>query len=251
MSKVPESIDKIISLVPSLTELLYDLGLGSKIVGVTKFCVHPSFARNDCPVIGGTKNPHISRILELQPQLIIASKEENNQKDIEALANTIPVWVSDITSLEEATLTISQLGRILDCERLAGELIREIDQGFDGLPAYNARKAVYLIWQKPYMAAGTDTFISDIMSKAGFRNSIDVNRYPQLKVETIRELDPDVVFLSSEPYPFKINHQQELQSQLPRAKVMLVDGEMFSWYGSRLRHAPGYFKQLHQSEFPA
>jgi ABC-type Fe3+-hydroxamate transport system substrate-binding protein len=237
---------RIISLVPSLTELLFDLGLDEEVVGLTKFCIHPidKFAR--CIKVGGTKKLNIELIKEIKPDLIIANKEENTMADVDELADLFPVWVSDINTLEDAKQTILQIGELVDRQPEASYLIHLISAGFSDLQTLALergidKKVAYLIWKKPYMAAGINTYISDILELNGMRNVVKSSRYPQLDLSELEALNPDLVFLSSEPYPFTELHVQEIQNVLPKAKIMLVDGEMFSWYGSRLVKAVQYF----------
>jgi len=237
---------RIVSLVPSQTELLFDLELDAEVVGLTKFCVHPidKFAR--CVKVGGTKKLNIDLIKDLKPDLIIGNKEENSRLDIEELSALFPVWMSDIYNLEDAKRTILQIGELVDRQPEASYLIHLISAGFADLQTLALerginKKVAYLIWKKPYMAAGINTFINDILALNGMTNVIKSTRYPELDLNELLSLKPDLVFLSSEPYPFSDSHVQEIQALLPDTKVMLVDGEMFSWYGSRLVKAVQYF----------
>jgi len=242
--KTHAPVNSVLSVVPSLTELLYDLGQESKVVGVTKFCVHPKRARQIKPKVGGTKKLHLEVIKKLRPQLIIANKEENTQSDIEWLASEFTVWVSDINSLHTAIDAIDQISTLLGCTTEGKGLINEINDQFNSLPSLETRTAVYLIWKKPYMVAGNDTFINHLMGYAGYDNMIERSRYPQVDMQELQRLSPQELLLSSEPYPFKQRDQIDLQALLPNTRVRLVDGEFFSWYGSRLKGAPAYFRQL-------
>ena len=234
---------RIVSLVPSQTELLYALGLDERVVGITKFCVHPEKWFRSKRRIGGTKNLNLDVIQELNPDLIIANKEENNKQDIDRLEKDFPVWVSDVNDLRSALEMIRSVGDITITDPSA--LIREIENGFEHLKPLNpAKRVLYLIWNAPYMAAGTDTFIHDMLQRCGFENAVPLTRYPELSMEQMVDLNPEVVLLSSEPFPFKEEHVRELQRYLPFALVRLVDGEMFSWYGSRLKLASSYFTDL-------
>lgn len=242
---------RIVSLVPSQTELLFDLGLDKEIIGLTKFCIHPIEKFATRTKIGGTKKLNIEQIRALQPDLIIGNKEENQQEQIEELMAEFPVWMSDIATLEDAKLTIQQIGELVDRSPEASYLNHLITQGFTDLQTLAAQNGLnktvaYLIWRKPFMAAGKETFIDDVLCLNGLTNVVRQSRYPELSIGQLAELKPDLVFLSSEPYPFKEEHLEELKSQLPDAKVMLVDGEMFSWYGSRLVKAVQYLFQLQQ-----
>ncbi|MCG2613631.1 helical backbone metal receptor [Terrimonas sp. NA20] len=237
---------RIISLVPSQTELLADLGLDEAVIGITKFCIHPEKWFRSKTRVGGTKTLDTARIHQLQPDLIIANKEENVKEQVEDLANSFPVWVSDVNDLEDALTMIREIGRITSTTETASKIIAGIRQSFSGLPLYaSLRKAAYLIWKDPYMTVGNDTFIHSMLRAAGFENVFgDQTRYPVVDVPGIQRSGCEYLFLSSEPYPFKQKHIDELQLQLPGVKIMLVDGEMFSWYGSRLLYAAEYFRRL-------
>lgn len=238
---------RIISLVPSQTELLYALGLEQEVVGLTKFCVHPQEWRKQKQVVGGTKKLHLDKIRTLQPDLIIGNKEENEQSSVEALMQEFPVWMSDIFSLEDSLQMIRQVGALTNREEEAAKLVVHIVKGFAEMPKVPSITALYLIWRKPWMGAGSNTFIHHMLELNGFRNALeDQPRYPELSEDVMQALNPQVVLLSSEPYPFKEKHLAELQVLLPQSKLLLVDGEMFSWYGSRLLKAPAYFKEVQE-----
>lgn len=247
---------RIISLVPSQTELLYDLGLSTEVVGITKFCVHPDAWFRSKTRIGGTKDIHFDRIRQLTPDLIIANKEENRQDQIEALAQEFPVWVSNIQSLEDALDMINGIGEITGRTAQAGTFTKQIRDNFANLreaiipPAEKAAPTVaYFIWRDPWMVAGGDTFIHQMLLACGLKNAFThIQRYPETALQQLPAYFPPgttpLIFLSSEPYPFKEKHIAEIQAVLPHAQIRLVDGEMFSWYGSRLLQAPAYFKSL-------
>jgi ABC-type Fe3+-hydroxamate transport system substrate-binding protein len=238
---------RIISLVPSQTELLYSLGLEEEVVGITKFCVHPPHWRKEKKVVGGTKSLHPDRIRALQPNLIIGNKEENEQSSIEALAAEFPVWMSDIYTLEDSLEMMRLLGALTHREEASEKLVAKIIRAFAALPKLQGPSVLYLIWRKPWMGAGSQTFIDQILALNGFTNALeDQARYPELSEAELQRLNPELVFLSSEPYPFQEKHLAELQALLPQAKLLLVDGEMFSWYGSRLLQAPAYFRKVQE-----
>ena len=239
---------RIVSLVPSQTELLFDLGLQERVVGATKFCIYPATARHTASVIGGTKNFDFAKIKAARPDLIIGNKEENYQEGITQLAQHFPVWLSDIASLPEALDMIRHVGDLTGAAALAEPLAAEIKQSFDKLrlaaPAPLAT-AAYFIWRKPYMVAASGTFIDDMLRRAGFRNAFaGLGRYPEVTAEQLASLAPAHIFLSSEPYPFGEKHLAEFQEICPAAKIQVVDGELFSWYGSRLRLSVAYFQEL-------
>jgi ABC-type Fe3+-hydroxamate transport system substrate-binding protein len=245
--KITAFPQRIVSLVPSQTELLFDLGLGDRVIGITKFCVHPPEWFRSKTRIGGTKTVNIAKVLALKPDFILANKEENVQEQVEELARHCAVWTSDIRTLDDALAMIGHVGALTGTEARAQEITNIIAAGFSALSArvQTSRSAAYLIWRKPYMAAGGDTFIHDMMSRAGFSNVFgDMNRYPECTADQLAALNPAYVLLSSEPFPFKEKHIAQLQEICPHAQVQIVDGELFSWYGSRLMYAPDYLGRL-------
>lgn len=246
---------RIISIVPSQTELLFDLGLDDEVVGITKFCIHPIEKFASKTKVGGTKKLLIEKIGDLKPDLIIGNKEENTRSEVELLMQEFPVWMSDIYNLEDAVQTITQIGELVNREPEAAYLNHLINAGFRDLQTLAVQKnsnqtVAYLIWKDPYMLVGRNTFINDILTKIGLINVVKQSRYPELNLTQLQTLNPKLVFLSSEPYPFKQKHIDEIRSALPNAEVSLVDGEMFSWYGSRLVKAVNYLFHL-QKELKA
>lgn len=246
---VPFPPQRIVSLVPSQTELLFDLGLGEKVVGVTKFCIHPAEARTKATIIGGTKNFNFEKIAALKPDLIIGNKEENYQDGIEQLTAKYPVWLSDISNLTEALDMIRRVGFITGAKEKAATMANEIEASFAALETPNTEEtpvsAAYFIWRKPYMAAATGTFIDDMLRRMGIVNAFaGQSRYPEISAEQLATAAPQRILLSSEPYPFAAKHLAEFQQICPAAKVEIVDGELFSWYGSRLLQSAAYFSRL-------
>lgn len=248
---IPSAPKRIISLVPSQTELLYDLGLRDEVIGITNYCIYPAEWLKNKTHVGGTKKLDFDKIKELQPDLIIGNKEENNQEDIEKLMQLYPVWMSDIYNLKDALNMITCIGTLVEKREEAVNLKLEVEYKFNQLSTPPSKttllKTAYLIWRKPYMAASNTTFIDDMLKRCGLSNifnNSEYGRYPEIEAKQLQEINPDVILLSSEPFPFKEKHFQEFQEICPNAKIMLVDGEMFSWYGSRLLKAPAYFTQL-------
>lgn len=239
---LPDYPQKIISLVPSISELLWDLNLQNELCGITKFCIHPEIMFRSKPVIGGTKNINIDRIRQLQPDLIIANKEENTKTDIELLAAEFPVWISDVNTFDEALHLIHETGILCNRKTESEKIISEIlSQRKSFLPTI---KVLYFIWHKPDYAAGKNTFIDAMLNEAGFENCLTEKRYPEITPEEIKELHPEYIFLSSEPFPFSEKHQNYFREMFPNAKIYYVNGEMFSWYGSGMRKAFRYFEEL-------
>jgi ABC-type Fe3+-hydroxamate transport system substrate-binding protein len=236
---------RIISLVPSQTELLYDLGLDEEVVGITKFCVHPEAWFRSKTRVGGTKTVHMDRIQALQPDLVIANKEENTTDQIEAISALYPTWVSNIQNMDDALRMIGEVGTLVGREQQAQSLVHEIKKGFSALKSRKTRRVAYFIWRDPWMCAGGDTFINNVIEMAGWENVLKhQDRYPEIQLDSIVPKNVDLVLLSSEPYPFKEKHIMEIKAVLPDADVLLVDGEMFSWYGSRLKYAAAYISEL-------
>ena len=241
----PPGKQSIISLVPSLTELLFDLGLGDDVTGITKFCVHPNEWFRSKIKIGGTKTIDVEKVKSLRPSLIIANKEENVQSQVEALSD-FPVWLTDVNNFEDALQMIRDIGHITGRSEKADKLVGDIKESFSVIKTNsNPAQVVYLIWKDPYMTIGGDTFISDMLTRTGMRNVFENrSRYPEVSIDEIRNSGCDLLLLSSEPYPFKQKHADELTQLLPKIKIKIVDGEMFSWYGSRLLKAAAYLKNL-------
>ncbi len=237
---------KIVSVVPSQTELLFDLGLDDEVIGLTKFCIHPKDKVGSKKNVGGTKNLRLKDIALLEPDLIIANKEENTEADIRWLMDRFPVYVSDIEEVAVALEMIQDVGRLVGKEAVAESMVADISKALDAFVPIVRFSSLYLIWYDPIMAVGSKNYIHDLMTKCGFDNVLGSHnsRYPELNYEEIRKHNPELILLSSEPFPFKSKHQVELQQQFPATEVVLVDGEMFSWYGSRMRQAVGYLTEL-------
>ncbi len=251
LAKTPK---RIISLVPSQTELLYDLGLSEEVIGITKFCIHPEEWFRTKTRVGGTKKLDFKKIKQLQPDLIIGNKEENEQSQIEELCKNYSVWLSDITTLKDALNMIVAIGALVGKNEEATNIKVQIEflfHQFNNQQSTITNKNVaYFIWQNPFMVVGRDTFINDMLIRCGFINVFatpKLSRYSVVKKEQIALTNPDVILLSTEPFPFKDKHIHEFKSLCPNAKIIIVDGELFSWYGSRLLQTPVYFTKLIQS----
>ncbi len=240
---------KIVSVVPSQTELLVDLGMEENLVGITKFCVHPLGLKNKKTIVGGTKTLDIQKIIDLKPDIVFANKEENTQAQIEELQAVLPVWLSDIVTIDDALKMILDIGICCDKELEANILCNDFMLKNKKLQSFfqanfKGKTVAYFIWRKPYMVAASGTYIDEMLKNLGFRNIFSENiRYPVVSVENPAEINPDFVFLSSEPFPFKEKHLAEFQNIFPEATVKIVDGEMFSWHGSRMLKALDYFEK--------
>jgi ABC-type Fe3+-hydroxamate transport system substrate-binding protein len=240
---------RIISIVPSQTELLYDLGLESQVIGITKFCIHPDNWFRTKTRVGGTKKLNLDIIAKLEPDLIIGNKEENSKEQIESLEKCFPTWISEVKTVSDALSMIQSIGEISGKSIEASTLMNEIENRFKSfsnkVTHSNKPRTAYLIWRKPYLAAGGDTFIGNMLNHCGLINIFQTaNRYPEITEKEILENNCELLLLSSEPFPFKQQHVNELQKKLPDVRIMMVDGEILSWYGSRLLKAPQYFRDL-------
>ncbi|MEP1033712.1 helical backbone metal receptor [Ekhidna sp.] len=224
---------RIVSLVPSQTEFLIDID--APVVGRTKFCIHPKGKVSKIPIVGGTKNFRFDEIRSLNPDLIIGNKEENYQEGIEVLSNDFPVWMSDIYTLEDSFSMMNALGRICEKQESARSIVKACKSATNKVKGVKSGKVIYLIWKNPWMAAGSNTFIDHLLTHLGYQNLITEERYPELSEEQITSLNPDKILFSSEPYPFTKDHLQTVEKLWPGTTCELVDGELHSWYGSRLK----------------
>ncbi|MEO5674857.1 MAG: helical backbone metal receptor [Chitinophagales bacterium] len=247
--QIPVHPRKIISLVPSQTELLFDLGLNEEIMAVTKFCIYPEEKVKSKIRIGGTKNLNIEKIKSLRPDLIIGNKEENDEEQIKELMKEFTVWISDIQTTGEAYAMIDSVGKITGKQKQADRIIKDIRvaiRNFQLSKTDDVFTAAYLIWNEPMMTTGNNTFIHHMLGIAGFKNVFnDLRRYPEIGIQDLKLRSPQFLLLSSEPFPFSTKHAEEFEKLLSQTKILLVDGEMFSWYGSRMVKSISYFEHLH------
>lgn len=239
---------RIVSIVPSQSEFLWDLGLRNELIGITKFCIRPQELYQTAARVGGTKELDLDKIRSLRPDLILGNKEENSQEQIEHLRKEFPVWMSNIYTIPDALEMMRQIARILQKPNEAEAIISQIKISLAHIEnSFHNKRVMYLMWYKPYMAAASNTFIDAVLSHMGFFNVFgNKSRYPVLEIQDIQNLNPEYCLLSSEPYPFKEKHILELQCLLPQSKIVLVNGELFSWYGSRLIQLGNYIQQLRQ-----
>jgi iron complex transport system substrate-binding protein len=251
-AKIPK---RIVSLAPSQTELLFDLGLEESIVGITKFCVHPNDFLKSKKVVGGTKNPNFEKIKVLNPDIIICNKEENSKEIIEECSKICTVWTTNIITIEDNFQMISDFGKIFEIEENSKVLNEKLLFALSDFKTFTKEKSTikvaYFIWKNPYMVVGSDNYINEILRLNKFENvfennNFESNRYPEIQIETIKNENLDLIFLSSEPFPFKEKDKIEIQN-FSRAELKIIDGEMFSWHGSRLLKAFEYFKELHKN----
>ena len=244
---------KIVSLVPSQTELLFDLGLEDAIVGITKFCVHPYHLKSTKTIVGGTKKVNYEKIKALQPDIIICNKEENTLEMVDKLRKMTSVWITDIVTIQDNIQMIDDFGQLFNKRIEAQNWINKINFAHQDFQNFMSGKPIqrvaYFIWKNPYMVVGSDTFVNELLKLNHFQNIYqDKGRYPEVTIENLRtEGDPELIFLSSEPYPFKEEDAFEIGRFTHHAKTVFVDGEMFSWYGSRILKSFEYFKSLQAS----
>lgn len=245
---------RIISLVPSLTELLYDLDLDEAIIGRTRFCVHPAEKVTQAEIIGGTKNPNIPRIVKMRPDLVICSREENNKDHVRRIEQltAAKMIITDIKTIDQALAAIAEIGEATGTAERASELAQQIEAERPAAGTFDPVPAAYMIWKKPLMSVGGDTYIHDVMREFGLQNVFGHRRrYPETSIRELsgnpaesvashdRIAPPRYILLSSEPYPFKKEHAKEFNAELADSGIqaLLVDGEHFSWYGSRMLRA--------------
>lgn len=244
----PPNPQRIVSLVPSITELLFDLGLAGRIAGRTKFCILPEQEVKSIQIVGGTKQINIDIINTLQPDLIIGSKEENTKDDIELLEEFYPVWMSDVEKWEDMIDLIEKIGSLTGQVSQSRLLIDQYEQLYGEWWEFFAARQLnvaYLIWRNPFMAAGSGTYIHNFLKFLGFKNAFGhLQRYPEIKGSNELTGKVNHVFLSSEPFPFTEKYFSEVQTLFPGASVIIVDGMFFSWYGSRLLHMKKYIYEL-------
>ncbi len=242
---------RIVSLVPSITELLFDLGLSRQIIGRTNFCIHPKTKVDKVKKVGGTKDFCLNKIRDLQPNLIIAVKEENSKELVNEISQEFPTIVFDVVDINSAIDMIYKVGEITGKQQQSTKLIANIKTRISNLKSkkIETHTACYLIWNSPMMSINKNTYISEMMNIAGFENvfSNSANNYPIISEKDLESKVPEYILLSSEPFPFKETHKQKYQEQYPNSKIVLVDGEIFSWYGSRMIKALDYFYEKIES----
>ncbi|MEO4055212.1 helical backbone metal receptor [Solibacillus sp. CAU 1738] len=242
--QIPFPPKRIISICPAITETLYHLGLEEEIVGRTKYCIYPKQQVEHATIVGGTKQVEFDVIQSLQPDLIIAEKEENTPEIIEMLETHFPVFVFQIESIHEAYRMIKDAGMLTGREEESTKLLGEVSESFQQLPKKRGR-AAYMMWRKPYMVVGATTYINDVLQTLGFENPFTTyeGRYPAVDITALQQEQLDYLFLSTEPFPFAQKHIDELAVHLPNTTIQIINGEMF-WYGSKMKEAAHYFQKI-------
>ncbi len=243
---------RIVSLVPSQTELIVDLGLEDSLIGVTKFCVHPKHLRQQKTIVGGTKQVNIDKIKALKPDVILCNKEENAKAMITDLEQIAPVHLSDIYTIDDSLELINSYGKLFDKTLEAKQMVNAIQDKHHcfktSIEGRSKLKVAYFIWKNPWMVAANHNFIHSMLQLNNFENVFqNLTRYPEIKLSELKEAQLDVILLSSEPFPFKPKDVEALALEFPNTTIKIVDGEAFSWYGSRLLKAFDYFKVLHST----
>ncbi|MEZ7171631.1 helical backbone metal receptor [Sporosarcina sp. OR05] len=235
---------RIVSLCPGITDTLFALNLEQEIVGRTKYCIYPKGKVEEVPVVGGTKNVKLAAIQDVAPDLIIVEKEENTKEIVEELEQYFPVYVAEVQTIEEAYAMIEEMGELTDRENAAISLIQSTRNAFEKLPLGAGKRAAYVIWRKPYMVVGKDTYIQSLLDRLGFTNPFvqHEGRYPAVTIEDFQQANLDVLLLASEPFPYTEKHIPEFNAFLPDVQIELVDGEMF-WYGPRMLEAAHYLAE--------
>lgn len=240
---------RIVSLCPGITDTLFSLNLKEELVGRTRFCIYPKEEVKEIPAVAGTKDIKIDKIHDVKPDLIIVEKEENTEAIVTELQEHYPVYVAEVQSIEEAHRMIVDMGELTDRKEEAKQLSTAIRDRFSALPSMEGKRAAYIIWKKPYMAVGRDTYIQSVLHEIGLINPFiqKEGRYPVITEEDFAAAKLDYVLLATEPYPFKEKHFEEFKRMMPETKPLLIDGEMF-WYGPRMLEAPLYLQQFVHTE---
>ncbi|MFC0300588.1 ABC transporter substrate-binding protein [Virgibacillus soli] len=235
---------RIVSLVPAITETMYHLQLAKEIVGRTRFCIFPKDKIANAVNIGGTKEIKLHRIQSLQPDLIIAEKEENTQEIVETLEQYFPVYVFEIQTIDDVLRMITDLGDVTNRQNQASKLSVNIQTAFSYVPNLQAKRVAYVIWRNPYMVVGKDTYIQSVLEKLGFINPFTSleGRYPIVTIEDFERANLDYIFLATEPFPFQEKHFAEFRVMDSKANLKIIDGEMF-WYGAKMIEAAAYFRK--------
>lgn len=242
--ELPAPPRRIVSLVPSTTETLFALGVGDRLVGRTRYCVHPARELADVPEVGGTKSPRLAELAALRPDLVLANEEENKPALWPRLELLAPLYVAYPRTVDEALHDLRTTARLVGAEARGDELVATCQAARAELARVRRPFTyAYLIWKDPWMAVGPDTFVASMLAEVGGRCALNTDeRYPRLELDALVAADPDVVYLSSEPYAFTAEHAAELGRLAERAR--LVDGELCSWHGARMVRALPYLAEL-------
>jgi ABC-type Fe3+-hydroxamate transport system substrate-binding protein len=235
--------ERIVSLVPSLTEALFAFGVGARVVGRTRYCLWPPRAVGKVPVVGGTKKVDVPRLLELEPDLVVAVREENSRDNVEGIQEAgVPVFVGAPESVEGALWLLRELARVVEAPRtdaVLGPIERVYGRLREGVERANSRRLFVPIWKNPYMSVGSDTYAHDVLETCGGENVCGGStRYPIFTLEEVEAAQPEIVLLPDEPYPFSAEDLEDFYAlDIPAAhsdRIHLVDGKLLTWYGPRM-----------------
>ena len=239
---------RIVSLIPSTTELLCALGLADALVGVTVYCVEPRDVVRGKARVGGEKDPDLAAIRALAPDLVVANVEENRREDVDALrAAGIPVWVTYPRTVAEGLAMIRELGEVTGVRDRARALLDTLEPLYAAARGRAARRApvsvFYPIWRQPWMTIGADTYVHDLLATCGGANVFaDLARYPTITLDDMAARGPEVILLPDEPFRFRRAHLRDFDAfagvpAVRDGRIHLVDGKPFSWHGPRLAEA--------------
>jgi ABC-type Fe3+-hydroxamate transport system substrate-binding protein len=235
--------ERIVSLVPSLTEALFAFGVGARVVGRTRYCLWPPRAVGKVPVVGGTKKVDVLRLLELEPDLVVSVREENSRENVERIQDAgVPVFVGAPGSVEGALWLLRELARTVEAPRtdaVLGPIERVYGRLREEMKQTNPRRLFVPIWKNPYMSVGSDTYAHDVLETCGGENVCGGSaRYPVFTLEEVEEAQPEIVLLPDEPYPFSAEDLEDFYAlDIPAAhsdRIHLVDGKLLTWYGPRM-----------------
>lgn len=234
---------RIISLCPAITTTLFSIGLDKEIIGRTRYCLFPENKVEQLEVVGGTKDINLEKIRTLNPDLIIAEKEENTEEIVLQLEKEFPVYVFEVQSIEDNDRMIQDLGQLTNKETASARLREQILQALGSLPNLQGKKVAYMIWQNPFMVVGDDTYINALLGAMNLVNPFTAveGRYPVVTLEDLQQMDLDYLLLATEPFRFKERHVEKMASLLTTVQVSLIDGEMF-WYGVNMIDGANYLK---------
>ena len=235
--------ERIVSLVPSLTEALFAFGAGERVVGRTRYCLWPPRAVGKVPTVGGTKKVDVPRLLELEPDLVVAVREENSRENVEMIQGSgVPVFVGAPESVEGALWLLRELARVVEAPRTEA-VLNPIERVYgrlrEGGGRVQSRRVFVPIWKNPYMSVGSDTYAHDVLETCGGENVCGGStRYPVLTLEEVEAAQPEIVLLPDEPYPFSAEDLEDFYAlDIPAAhsdRIHLVDGKLLTWYGPRM-----------------
>jgi ABC-type Fe3+-hydroxamate transport system substrate-binding protein len=235
--------ERIVSLVPSLTEALFAFGAGTRVVGRTRYCLWPPRAVGKVPTVGGTKKVDVPRLLELEPDLVVAVREENSRENVERIQEAgVPVFVGAPESVEGALWLLRELARVVEAPRteaVLGPIERVYGRLRERVEPANSRRLFVPIWKNPYMSVGSDTYAHDVLETCGGENVCGGStRYPVFTLEEVEAAQPEIVLLPDEPYPFSAEDLEDFYAlDIPAAhsdRIHLVDGKLLTWYGPRM-----------------